>query len=288
MSQAGVIMLPDGTIQREANLIEDIQNQYFTSNLVLNGNTGQINALKGSIGGFNIVTNTIQSVLTEGDGSPTISMNSLTGEFKATKANLKGTINATGGNIGGFIIDTGSLKSTHGTTPSILLNGITGAGRLAGGNISWDSTGKVTFGSNVTLSWSKITNAPTIPEGVSDTYIKDLIDDSYIKGIISNAFIKATFEEAIETDFTTKITSTYITTQHINTLNLTSLGAVTAGSFSLGNGNFVVSTAGNLTAKNADIEGKITATSGTFAGELTAATGTFKGSLTAATGTFLS
>ena len=54
MSQAGVIMLPDGTIQREANLIEDIQNENFTSNLVLNGNTGQINALKGSIGGFKI------------------------------------------------------------------------------------------------------------------------------------------------------------------------------------------------------------------------------------------
>ena len=99
---------------------------------------------------------------------------------------------------------------------------------------------------------------------ISDSYIKSTVNDSYIKGIINDDFIKATFEEAIETDFTTKITSNYITTAYINTLGLTSLGKVTAGSFSLGNGNFVVSTAGNLTAKNANIEGKITATSGTI------------------------
>ena len=77
----------------------------------------------------------------------------------------------------------------------------------------WDSEGNVTFGSNVTLSWNKITGAPTIPEGVSDNYIKSVISDdyvnsairdSYIKEIISDEFIKAAFEDAIEAGFTTK------------------------------------------------------------------------------------
>jgi hypothetical protein len=167
------------------------------------------------------------------------------------------------------------LQSTHGTTPSIVLNGKTGAGRLAGGNISWDGDGTVTFGPNVTLSWDKIINAPTIPDGVDDTYIKSVIndqyikgtvDDSYIKGIVSDQYIKETFEEAIENDFATKITSDYITTGFINTLKITSLGTVTAGSFSLGNGNFIVSSTGNLTAKNADITGEINASSGTIGG----------------------
>ena len=60
--------------------------------------------------GFNIGNDTIQSVLTEGNGSPTISMNSITGEFKAAKVDLKGTIHATGGNIGGFSIDAQQLR----------------------------------------------------------------------------------------------------------------------------------------------------------------------------------
>ena len=88
---------------------------------------------------------------------------------------------------------------------------------------------------------------------MSDEYIKDIIDDEFIKGI---------FEEAIESDFTTKITDNYITTEYLNTLELTALGAVTAGSFNIGNDNFIVSAEGNLTAQNAEIEGVINALSG--------------------------
>ena len=233
-SQNGWIENPSGVFTEITNSGGDLDNPLFKSNLYFSGKTG---------------------------------------EFQART-----------GYIGGFTIHKDMLQSTHGTTPSISLNGITGAGHLAGGNISWNGDGEVTFGPNVTLSWNNIPDAPTIPDGVDDTYIKNLIDDSYIKSIISNQYItgtvdddyikgiisddyiKATFEEAIERDFTTKITSTYITTQHINTLNLTSLGEVTAGRFSLGNGNFVVNAEGNLTAKNVDITGKITATSGAIGG----------------------
>ena len=214
-------------------------------NLSLDGITGTIHAVQGSIGGFELTKNYLQSVGKDAAGNRNLILNGTTGALKA-----------------------------HGT------------GDLAGGNIKWDSAGNVTFGPDVTLNWNKITNAPTIPEGVSDDYIKSVISDSYITDIISDDFIKATFKEAIETDFTTKITDKYITTQNINTLRLTTLGEVTAGSCSLGNNNFVVDSDGNLTAKDADITGKITATSGKFTGEVIATSGKFTGEVNATSGTF--
>lgn len=46
-----------------------------------------------------------------------------------------GQLQARTGYIGGFTIHKDMLQSTHGTTPSISLNGRTGAGHLAGKNI---------------------------------------------------------------------------------------------------------------------------------------------------------
>ena len=43
-----------------------------------------------------------------------------------------GQLQARTGYIGGFTIHKDMLQSTHGTTPSISLNGRTGAGHLAG------------------------------------------------------------------------------------------------------------------------------------------------------------
>lgn len=57
-----------------------------------------------------------------------------------------------------------------------------------------------------------------------------------------------------------------VTAEKINVSSLSAisadLGTVTAGSINIGNGNFVVTSAGNLTAKNGEFEGKITTTSG--------------------------
>ncbi len=133
MSQAGVIMLPDGTIQREANLIEDIQNENFTSNLVLNGNTGQINALKGSIGGFKIeggkLTTTgagLSSVAGVGKDNPAFWAGGTynqaiggaakaiirhDGTSKFTDTEITGKVNAKNGTIGGLNIYDNAIAS---------------------------------------------------------------------------------------------------------------------------------------------------------------------------------
>jgi hypothetical protein len=63
-----------------------------------------------------------------------------------------------------------------------------------------------------------------------------------------------------------KIAGNTITADKIQTNTITSLGAVTAGSFNLGNGNFIVTSSGALTATGATISGNITATSGSVGG----------------------
>ena len=92
------------------------------------------------------------------------------------------TLNVTKGKIGGWSLDADSIfRGTKnnssgaytGTAGSVCIgsNGIrgfkwrldaTGAGAVAGGNISWDAAGNVTFGSSVVLNW---TNAATAAAG---------------------------------------------------------------------------------------------------------------------------
>lgn len=70
-------------------------------------------------------------------------------------------------------------------------------------------------------------------------------------------------------DFTglaTQITKDTITTSYVEALNIKTLGNVTAATFNLGNGNFAVDSLGNLSAKNAMLEGHIIATSGKMGG----------------------
>lgn len=103
-------------------------------------------------------------------------------EIKAsliTAANIEAlTLNVTKGKIGGWNIDTdsiyrgaknnaaGSYTATSGAI-TIGSNGIrgfkwkldsNGTGALAAGNISWDATGNVTFGSSVSLNWTNAAN----------------------------------------------------------------------------------------------------------------------------------
>lgn len=47
-----------------------------------------------------------------------------------------------------------------------------GAGYLAKGNISWDDSGEVTFGSNVTLSWNQLDDKPADPVGITGSSVK--------------------------------------------------------------------------------------------------------------------
>ncbi|GAB6119727.1 hypothetical protein [Dysgonomonas termitidis] len=92
-----------------------------------------------------------------------------------TAANIDAlTLNVTKGKIGGWSIDTDSIfRGTKNNTSgaytgasgavTIGSNGIrgfkwrlesTGAGAIAGGNITWDASGNVIFGSSVSLSWT--------------------------------------------------------------------------------------------------------------------------------------
>lgn len=88
------------------------------------------------------------------------------------------TLNVVRGKIGGWSIDTDSIyRGTKNNTSGAYTgasgsvcfgsNGIrgykwrldaTGAGAVAGGNISWDAAGNVTFGSSVVLNWTNAAN----------------------------------------------------------------------------------------------------------------------------------
>jgi hypothetical protein len=108
-----------------------------------------------------------------------------------TAANIDAlTLNVTKGKIGGWTIDSDSIfRGTKnntagaftGASGSITIgsNGIrgfkwrfdaTGAGSLAGGNIAWDASGNVTFGSSVSLNWTNAANnALTSAKSYADT-----------------------------------------------------------------------------------------------------------------------
>lgn len=97
------------------------------------------------------------------------------------------TLNVVKGKIGGWNIDTDSMyrgakNNTVGTYTSasgavtIGNNGIrgfkwrldgTGAGAVAGGNISWDASGSVSFGPSVVLNWTVPINSITVALGGS-------------------------------------------------------------------------------------------------------------------------
>lgn len=135
---------------------------------------------------------------------------------------------------------------------------------------------EIKMGENATISWGQVT-------GTSDIATKTYVSNQG-------------YQNATQV---TQITKNTITTSYINALKITagsvaaenitgttisgktisggtvSGATITGGSLNIGNGNFVVTSGGSLTAK-----------SGTFGGSLDAASGTFKGVLSAVTGSF--
>lgn len=61
-----------------------------------------------------------------------------------------------------FTFDETTGKPTGDIVPAIWFNFKTGQGSLANGQISWDKSGNVELGDNVTLKWSSITGAPSM------------------------------------------------------------------------------------------------------------------------------
>lgn len=66
-----------------------------------------------------------------------------------------------------------------------------GSGAVAGGNISWTKEGKVTFSSQVTLSWSSITNGPNLTKiDANGIYTGTISADKITVGNITTDWIK--------------------------------------------------------------------------------------------------
>lgn len=122
------------------------------------------------------------------------------------------TLNVVRGKIGGWSIDADSIyrgtkNNTAGAytgasgTVTIGSNGIrgfkwkldaTGAGTVAGGNISWDAAGNVTFGSSVVLNWSTpINNITTALGGTSFPKLTKISSTGIYTGTLTAAQVNA-------------------------------------------------------------------------------------------------
>ena len=217
------------------------------------------------------------------------------GITKDGSASFSGEVTATSGKIGGCEIKNGVLKInsaniegslTIGQLPDTVaetgdiptnvsqLNNDSGYKNynevvtIAKGTITADYIktlnlqvgNQISMGSNATISWSKVTDAPDV---ATKSYVTD-------RG----------YQTASQV---TQITKNTITTSYVNALNVTagsvaaenisgttisgktiSGGSIVGSSINIGSGNFTVDTSGNMVAK-----------SGSFGGELSAAHGSF-------------
>lgn len=194
------------------------------------------------------------------------------------------TLNFTKGTIGGWTIDgdsifRGTKSNTSGTYTSasgaitIGSNGIrgfkwkldsSGAGALAGGNISWDASGNVTFGTNVSLNWTNAANnALNSAKSYADTKKTEAINsaaataqqkaDAAKNAAISDATNKV---NALKPQLT-KIDANGIYTGTINASQITA-GTINAGRIDVNALKSSLITAGNIEALTLNIgKGKI-------------------------------
>lgn len=187
---------------------------------------------------------------------------------------LKGVINgneyfklSTTSHIGGISFDNTAMWSGTKGSAQFQLNA-DGSGRLASGNISWNTSGSVTFGSSVTLSWTQVSGRPTNLSQLDATAA------SKLGGIEAGAQKNPSYLQSTKITQTT-IESPTITGATVNALNDITAGmgnnvvrmSGTDGTYRLWVGNataasapFRVTQTGHLTATDATIQGNITAT----------------------------
>lgn len=76
-----------------------------------------------------------------------------------------------------------------------------GSGAVAGGNISWDTQGNVTFTSNVKLAWASITDGPNLTKiDANGIYTGTISANNITAGTISTASIKSEGKWALNID----------------------------------------------------------------------------------------
>ena len=193
-----------------------------------------LNFTKGTIGGWTI----------DGDSI-----------FRGTKSNMSGTYTSASGAI---TIGSNGIRGFKWKLDS------SGAGALAGGNISWDASGNVTFGSNVSLNWTNAANnALNSAKSYADTKKTEAINsaattaqqkaDAAKNAAISDATNKV---NALKPQLT-KIDASGIYTGTINASQITA-GTINAGRIDVNALKSSLITAGNIEALTLNIgKGKI-------------------------------
>lgn len=223
--------IKSGTItstQLDANSIKaNIINTAYIQGLILN-------FTKGTIGGWTI----------DGDSI-----------FRGTKSNTSGTYTSASGAI---TIGSNGIRGFKWKLDS------SGAGALAGGNILWDASGNVTFGSNVSLNWTNAANnALNSAKSYADTKKTEAINsaattaqqkaDAAKNAAISDATNKV---NALKPQLT-KIDANGIYTGTINASQITA-GTINAGRIDVNALKSSLITAGNIEALTLNIgKGKI-------------------------------
>lgn len=106
------------------------------------------------------------------------------------------------------LLSTGYAQNTESLVLSV--NGLAGAmwklqkdgsGAIAGGNISWDTSGNVTLSDKISLSWSSIANAPNLTKiDANGIYTGTISADNITTGTISTAAIKCEGKWALNSD----------------------------------------------------------------------------------------
>ena len=96
-----------------------------------------------------------------------------------------------------------------------------GSGALAGGNISWDASGNVSFTSNVKLAWASITDGPNLTKiDANGIYTGTISANNITAGTITTASIKQENKWALNTDGSGYLASKNITWDKNGDLNV--------------------------------------------------------------------
>lgn len=276
--------LAAGSITAEKLNVTNVQASIVTAS-VINGLTCAFT--KGTIGGWSIDSTSIYSSnLVISNGSKRIAVfgadsgissgtrtmlywNSNT-DWGFFTSNSSGTSIAQFGStnqIASWIIDTDSIsrgtknntsEAFTATTVSITIgsNGIrgfkwrldaTGAGAVAGGNISWDASGNVTFGSSVSLNWTTgINNLTTALGGTSYTKLTKIDSTGIYTGTITATQITAGIISTDRLDAAT-IKANIINVAYINGLTCTfDKGKI--GGWTIGGDNISIGSIGTVGA----------------------------------------
>lgn len=102
----------------------------------------------------------------------------------------------------GFTYDTNSIVlGINGLIGNMWKLLADGSGAVAGGNISWDASGNVTFGTSVKMAWASITGGPNLTKiDANGIYTGTISADKITAGTISTASIKCEGKWALNTD----------------------------------------------------------------------------------------